>query len=97
MTKLVFLYDQSQALDYTSDDENAAATSAAKRAAALDLEDKKISYFVEGIEGDVWKEYMKGARKQVVNKKTTVKGAKGGLASLMARNTMARNYNRMRT
>ena len=29
----------------------------------MDLEEKKISYFVEGIEGELWKEYMRGARK----------------------------------
>ena len=35
--------------------------------AAVDLEERKISFFVEGMENEVWNEYIAGKKDNLVN------------------------------
>ena len=51
LTKMVFLYDQSQSLTVNEDDEDNQEESKNNQ---VNFEDRKISFCVEGIEGPIW-------------------------------------------
>ena len=59
LTKLVFLYDQSQSLTVNEDEEDNHEES---KSNPVNFEDRKISFCVEGIEGPVWHEYMSATK-----------------------------------
>lgn len=56
LTKLVFLYDQSQSLTQQDDDDQ--EESKTSPSAKVNLEERSITFCVEGIESPVWQEYM---------------------------------------
>ena len=63
LTKLVMLYDQSQSLTASNDDDNQEEG----KNNLVNLEDRKISFCVEGIEGAIWQEYMTASRPVAVS------------------------------
>ena len=59
LTKLVFLYQQSQSLTAHDEDEET-------KDSIVHLEDLKMSFFVEGIEEEIWREYMNSVKTDTV-------------------------------
>ena len=58
LTRLVFLYDQSQSLTVNEDEDDGDNQEGESKGNQVNLEDRKISFCVEGIEGPIWHEYM---------------------------------------
>ena len=56
LTKLVYIYDQSQSLNFFEDDEEE------KESKPIGFDDKKVSYYIEGCETEVWHRYMGDAQ-----------------------------------
>lgn len=78
-TKLVDLYDKSQSFIALDDEEEKVAT-------VVDLEERKISLCIEGMEGQIWHDYLNAVEMPVDRK-----------VIRQHRKTAAVGYHRMRT